>query len=212
MFRPSSRTKKTLTSINSLPLSPKGIAQSTITLTSMNSNQENQPSSNAAAAAAAGKNVHRIRLKKKSEQTITPLQIAASRIPEIMARQKSAQAGALGIGTVNTNFRKEPEDPANDWRISVIEPNSGAPSSGANPSMPFSPTDQPENGLSPDRRVRKFVGTGDLMISAIKTDKVGLPGQDSDDEFPAVIEESGMIDKEELKELQSPFFEGLDDI
>ena len=50
------------------------------------------------------------------------------------------------------------------------------------------------------------------MISAIKQDKIGLPGQDSDGEFDAVIEESGMIDKDELKDLQSPFFDALDDI
>ena len=50
------------------------------------------------------------------------------------------------------------------------------------------------------------------MISAIKQDRIGLPGQDSDGEFDAVIEESGMMDREDLKDLQSPFFEGLDDI
>ena len=55
---------------------------------------------------------------------------------------------------------------------------------------------------------------GDLLISAIKQDKLGLPGQDSDVEadFEAVIEESGFVDQEDLKKLESPFFDGLDDI
>ena len=50
------------------------------------------------------------------------------------------------------------------------------------------------------------------MISAIKQDRIGLPGHDSDGDFDAVIEESGMIDQEDLKNLQSPFFEALDDL
>ena len=32
------------------------------------------------------------------------------------------------------------------------------------------------------------------MISAIKNDKIGLPGHDSEEEFEAVIEESGFVD------------------
>ena len=51
--------------------------------------------------------------------------------------------------------------------------------------------------ISPDRKVRKFVGASgpsNLLISAIKQDRIGLPGHDSDGDFDAVIEESGMID------------------
>lgn len=41
------------------------------------------------------------------------------------------------------------------------------------------------------------------MISAIKQDRIGLPGQDSDGdgEFDQIIEESGMMDHEDLKNL-----------
>jgi len=52
--------------------------------------------------------------------------------------------------------------------------------------------------------MKKFVGHngGDnLMISAIKQDKIGLPGQDSDGELDFVIEESGMINEEDLNDL-----------
>ena len=46
-----------------------------------------------------------------------------------------------------------------------------------------------------------------MMISAIKQDKIGLPGHDSDGDFEAVIEESGFVDREDLKNLDSnPFF------
>jgi len=48
------------------------------------------------------------------------------------------------------------------------------------------------------------------MISAIKCDKLNLPGQDSDAEFEAVIEESGMMSKEDLRELQHPLFDDAD--
>ena len=69
--------------------------------------------------------------------------------------------------------------------------------------------------VSPDRRMRRFVGNqgNDLLISAIKQDKIALPGQDSDGEadFDAVIEESGFVDREDLNHLNSsPFFEADD--
>ena len=76
----------------------------------------------------------------------------------------------------------------------------------------------PDENISPDRRMKRCIGAGgfndDLLISAIKQDKIGLPGQDSDGEaeFDAVIEESGLMDREDLKKLESPFFEGLDDL
>ena len=63
--------------------------------------------------------------------------------------------------------------------------------------------------FSPDRKMHRFVGQGadHMMISAIKQDKIGLPGQDSDGDFDAVIEESGFVDREDLKNLDSnPFF------
>jgi len=44
-------------------------------------------------------------------------------------------------------------------------------------------------------------GASNLMISAIKQDRIGLPGQDSDGEFDQIIEESGMMDHEDLKNL-----------
>jgi len=53
----------------------------------------------------------------------------------------------------------------------MIEPNSGQPASGSGQ------TDG-EN-ISPDRRVKRFVGShgaSNLMISAIKQDRIGLPG------------------------------------
>lgn len=66
--------------------------------------------------------------------------------------------------------------------------------------------------LSPDNRMRRFVGKqDDLMISAIKQDRIGLPGQESDGDFDAVIEESGFVDREDLNNLNSsPFFEADD--
>ena len=68
--------------------------------------------------------------------------------------------------------------------------------------------------LSPDKRMKKFVGHNgrdNLMISAIKQDKIGLPGQDSDGELDFVVEESCMINEDDLNDLnlQSPFFENL---
>jgi len=110
-----------------------------------------------------------------------------------MANQKSQQS----------QYRKEASDP-NDWRISMIDPKSNADT----------PSDAPP--ISPDKRVRKFVGNygfkDNLMISAIKQDKFGLPGQDSDGEMDFIVEESGMINEEDLNDLQSPFFENLDDL
>ena len=68
--------------------------------------------------------------------------------------------------------------------------------------------------------MRRFVGATDFnavdnmnLISAIKKESTGFEDQVSDgDEFGAVMEESGIMDKEELMKLQSPFFDGLDDI
>lgn len=62
--------------------------------------------------------------------------------------------------------------------------------------------------------MKKFVGNygkDNLMISAIKQDKIGLPGQDSDGELDFVVEESGMINEDELNDLdlRSPFFENV---
>ena len=77
MFRPSSRQKaKNITSMNTLPLSPTGASRSTLTLTTMHSasnNQENQQTN-------LIKNVQRIKLKKKSEASITPLHLAANKV------------------------------------------------------------------------------------------------------------------------------------
>ena len=84
----------------------------------------------------------------------------------------------------------------NDWRISVIEPKSGQ--------TPMTVSEEPSSGKSPEIKLKKFVGLNpgsDMMISAIGKDKIGLPGQDSDGEFDAVIEESGMMDREDLKDL-----------
>lgn len=106
--------------------------------------------------------------------------------------------------------RESIAEPGTDWRISVIETKPEREAS--------TPTEFPAPS-SPDKRMRKFVGTGmgssgpnDLMISAIKQDRIGLPGHDSDGELDFVVEESGMMDKDDLNDLQSPFFENLDDI
>ena len=49
------------------------------------------------------------------------------------------------------------------------------------------------------------------MISAIKQDRIGLPGHESDGDFDAVIEESGFVDRGDLNNLNSsPFFEADD--
>lgn len=81
---------------------------------SMNSNQENLQ-------ANAIKNVQRIRLKKKSEANIAPIMTSSSKIPDlILAKQQKSNPSPI----FQSNFHKE-EEP-NDWRISVIEPNSGA--------------------------------------------------------------------------------------
>ena len=121
----------------------------------------------------------------------------------------AAKRGSVPISTAPPTLTKmqSMNEPANDWRISVIE----AKQEGNTPS------DVPP-AISPDKRVRKFVGTGmggagaDMMISAIKQDRVGLPGQDSDGELDFVVEESGMIDKDDLNHLQSPFFDNLDEL
>lgn len=91
--------------------------------------------------------------------------------------------------------RESLHEPGSDWRISVIE------------TKPEGNTPSDIPAISPDKRVRKFVGTGlgggphDLMISAIKQDRIGLPGQDSDGELDFVVEESGMMGEEDLKDL-----------
>ena len=81
----------------------------------------------------------------------------------------------------------------------------------------MTPSDDPSSGgnsYPKEIKLKKFVGMhqgSDMMISAIGNDKPGLPGQDSDGEFDAVIEESGMIDREDFNDPQNPFFDGLDD-
>jgi len=74
---------------------------------------------------------------------------------------------------------------------------------------PITPSDEPSSGNQPGIKRKKLIGmnTGsDLMISAIGNDKIGLPGQDSDGEFDAVIEESGIIDKDDFNDPNNPFF------
>ena len=81
MFRPSSRQKQHMMSqMTTMPLSPKqpqtlpsSVSTKTITLTSMKpATSEN--------ATPVGKNIQRIRLKKRSEATITPLSLACSKL------------------------------------------------------------------------------------------------------------------------------------
>jgi len=47
-----------------------------------------------------------------------------------------------------------------------------------------------------------------MMMSEIKRDSIGIPGQESDDGgFEPVVEESGFVDREDLNNLNSsPFF------
>jgi len=61
----------------------------------------------------AVKNVQRIRLKRKSEQVITPLAMAASRVPELLAKQKSAQSP---VSNFNSNFKNEMQVPASGFK------------------------------------------------------------------------------------------------
>lgn len=163
----------------------------------MNSNQENQQTN-------LGKNVQRIKLKKRSEANITPLQLVnAGKVPSLMTKRGSVPCQMVPPSMIK---RESMHAPSGDWRISIIEPKP----------EDNTPSDVPP-AISPDKKVRKFVGTGlggpsDLMISAIKQDRIGLPGHDSDGDLDFVVEESGMMDRDDLKDLQSPFFEDLDDI
>lgn len=75
----------------------------------------------------------------------------------------------------------------------------------------------PAECISPDKRVRRFVGTqgaGNNMISAIKMKHGNLEDEEGTD-FDAILEDDdgpAMIREEELREMQSPFFDGLDDL
>ena len=124
----------------------------TITLTQM------KPATDKAQVNAI-KSIQRIRLKKKSEPIITPLALAASKVPELLAKQQNSSAKMQ----FNSNFR--PSTTKEDWRLSAIEPNKD--------DLP----DTEPLGISPDPKLRRFVGTqADMMISAIKQDRLGLPG------------------------------------
>ena len=147
---------------------------------------------------------------------MTPLAIAAQRMSEHskqMQNNKSpkipAQPQLIKTASAQkSQDKKEAAEPVNDWRISIISHKAEE-----NKMM----TDRDSMGgdplaLSPDNRMRRFVGKqDDLMISAIKQDRIGLPGQESDGDFDAVIEESGFVDREDLNNLNSsPFFEADD--
>ena len=73
----------------------------------------------------------------------------------------------------------------------------------------------PNEAISPDKRMRRFVGTqgaGASMISAIKMKKSTIKDRSTD--FEAILQDENgpaMIREEEFKEMQSPFFEALDD-
>ena len=84
---------------------------------------------------------------------------------------KAASSGLDGFATsssganFNNNLRKsQPGEVPNDWRISMIEPNSGAAQT------PITTSDDPGTGKSPDKKMKKFVGMqpdNNMMISAI---------------------------------------------
>ena len=96
-----------------MPLSPKqgpnlpgSMSTKTINIASMKSNFDN--------ATPVGKNVQRIRLKKRSEANITPLQIANSRLrieTETVSSKPTTPnpdgfATAASTANFNTNIRK----------------------------------------------------------------------------------------------------------
>ena len=157
-----------------MPLSPKqgpnlpgSVSTKTINIASMKSHFDN------ATPTPVGKNVQRIRLKKRSEANITPLQIANSRLrieTETVSSKPTTPnpdgfATAASTANFNTNIRKsQPGDAPNDWRISMIEPSSAAAKT------PFTPSDDPSTGKSPEIKMKKFVGMNtdnNMMISAI---------------------------------------------
>ena len=110
--------------------SPKGVAGmqkgqtggATITLASHNSSNQENKMSNLANNAASNSN--RIKLKKKGEAAITPLQLACQR----MAEQPQPIIKQMSDPTDPPFANSRPSMVApNDWRISVIEKSSGVP-------------------------------------------------------------------------------------
>ena len=170
IFRPSSRSgTKPTTKLATIQLSPSptvgkfGLPRHSATLASLASDSDLK--SQRQKSNTDGKNIQRIRLKKKSEPfTITPLQIQSSKVPDLLLKQKSTVAmGSATEAIQNTNFSQR--------RRGTIYPTDKTPIE--------MKSDSAGNAASPDIKAKKFIGkqgTGFEAISMIKQDKIGLPG------------------------------------